>query len=377
MKVCHFCTTTVDAPYFRNMASGLAGAGISVCCANLVRAPAPDWIGEVPGVSYLSLDADARLRYPGAVLRLARFLRRERIDVLQSHLFDAGVVAVLAARLARTRLLIVTRHHTDQVVLMGTPVHVYLDRWMARAADGVVAVSHAVRDHLVSKDSVDSTPIEVIQLGFDFERLNASEEDRLRVRDEFRLDDAFVIGCVAHLYEMKGQGNLVAALARLTEQIPNVRLFLVGGGDRSALEAKAKELAVEERVVFAGHRRDVPACLGAMDVVVHPSLSEAFSQVVVEAMAAGKPLVSTDVGGAREVIEDGANALLIPPSDVAAIVAAVVRLHGDETLRRRLGEAARESVTRRFTVERMVNHQIECYRRWLDAFDERASRPVS
>ncbi len=144
---------------------------------------------------------------------------------------------------------------------------------------------------------------------------------------------------------MKGQSHLIAALSELSERIPDAKLLLVGGGERGALEAQAQKLGVGERVVFAGHRNDVPACMRAMDVVVHPSLSEAFSQVVIEAMASGTPLVSTDVGGAREVIEDGETGLLTPPADVVAIVAAVLRVHDDEILGRRLSEAARESVT--------------------------------
>jgi glycosyltransferase involved in cell wall biosynthesis len=103
----------------------------------------------------------------------------------------------------------------------------------------------------------------------------------------------------------------------------------------------------------------------AADVVVHPSLSEAFSQVLIEAMAVGTPLVSTDVGGAREAIADGETGLLVPPADVGAIVRAVSRLYRDPGLGRRLAAAAGESVRRRFTVEHMVRRQVECYRRML------------
>jgi glycosyltransferase involved in cell wall biosynthesis len=348
------------------MATGLVGAGWTVYCANLRAGPEPHWLQSLSGASHLSLDADALRHYPAAIVRLARFLRRERIDVLQSHLFDGGVVGVLAARLARTPLVIVTRHHTDQVLLVGTKLHVQLDRWMARAADGVVAVSNAVRDHLVSKDGVDATPIEVIYLGFDFDRLQEEAAEGERVRCELALSDGFVIGCVAQLYETKGQSYLITALAELIDRIPDAKLLIVGGTDRTRLEAQARKLGVFDRVVFAGHRRDVPACLRAMNVVVHPSLSEAFSQVVIEAMASGTPLVSTDVGGAREVIEDGETGLLVPPADVAAIVTAVLRLHGDGRLRMRLSQAGRLSVTSRFTVDRMVERQLDCYRRWLD-----------
>lgn len=365
LRVCHFCTTAVDAPYFRNMASGLLGAGHTPYLVNLNRAPEPEWLRTLPGANYLCLDANSRRRYPGATLRLARFLKRERIDVLQTHLFEAGMVGVLAARLARTPLLVVTRHHTDQVALIGTSIHVKLDRWMARRADGVVAVSNAVRNYLVSQDGIAQTPIEVIYLGFDFDQLQASAADGRRVRRELGLGDSFVIGCVAQLYETKGQSYLVAALAELMTQIPTLKLLLVGGGSGEVLVQQARRLGVNDKVVFAGHRKDVPACMRAMDVIVHPSLSEAFSQVVIEAMASGTPLVSTDVGGAREVIVDGETALLVPSADSTAIVEAVRRLHVDEGLRRRLGASARESVTRQFTVERMVQGQVDCYRRWL------------
>jgi glycosyltransferase involved in cell wall biosynthesis len=247
---------------------------------------------------------------------------------------------------------------------VGSSIHVKLDRWMAGEADGIVAVSNAVRDYLVSKDGVD-TPIEVIPLGFDFDSLRASEADGRNVRRELGLGNGFVIGCVAHLYKTKGQSYLVAALAELATEIPDGKLLLVGGGERDGLERQARQLGVADRVVFAGQRDDVPACLRAMDVVVHPSLSEAFSQVVIEAMASGTPLVSTDVGAAREVIVDGETALLVPPANAAAIVDAVRRLHADGALRRRLGASAPESVTTRFTVERMVRLQLDCYRRWL------------
>ncbi len=377
LRVCHFCTTTVDAPYFRNMASGLSRAGLEVYCANLNRAPEPEWLKALPGASYVSLDANSRRSYPGAILRLARFLRRERVDVLQTHLFDAGLVGAIAARFARTPLLIMTRHHTDQVARVGSSIHVMLDRWMAGEADGVVAVSNAVRDYLVSKDGVVDTPIEVIPIGFDFDSLQANEADGRGVRQELGLGDAFVIGCVAQLYKTKGQSYLLSALAALATEIPGVKLLLVGGGERDPLEQQARQLGVADRLVFAGHRNDVPACMRAMDVVVHPSLSEAFSQVVIEAMASGTPLVSTDVGAAREVIVDGETALLTPAADVGAIVDAVRRLHADDGLRRRLAASAWDSVTTRFTVERMVRRQLDCYRRWLGVERSPDSSPSS
>src|SRR5207248_2877833 len=119
--------------------------------------------------------------------------------------------------------------------------------------------------------------------------------------------------------------------------------------------------------VIAGHQEDVANYLGVMDVLVHPSLTEAFCQVLIEAMAAGRPVVATDVGGAREVVEDGETGILIAPRDPAAIVASVANLHSSPTLRAQLGEAGRRSVRARFPVDKMVRAQIAMY----DAVAER------
>jgi glycosyltransferase involved in cell wall biosynthesis len=367
LRVCHFSSSAIGAPYFRNITTGLTAAGFFVLCASLRDEPPPEWLAVCGSARYAELGAVAGWHYPVAVGRLARLLVRERIDILQTHLFDAGVLGVVAGRLARVPLVIVTRHHSDQTALVGSRFHVALDRWMARSADGVVAVSHAVRDYMITQDRITNTPIEVIHLGFDFGALQASVADGQRVRREFGLSQDFTIGCIAHFFETKGHAYLISALRGLASAIPDVRLLLVGGGNRSRVEDLGREHGVAERVVFAGHRSDVPACLKAVDVVVHPSLSEAFSQVVIEAMAVGAPLVATDVGGAREVITDGETGILIPPADVPAIVEAVLRLHRAPDLRDRLAAAGKRSVMERFTVERMVGSQIDCYRRWLKA----------
>src|SRR5207245_2747987 len=131
--------------------------------------------------------------------------------------------------------------------------------------------------------------------------------------------------------------------------VPNLKVLLLGGGDRSAIEAIVREHDIGDHVIFAGYRRDVPACLRAMDVVVHPSLTEAFCQTVIEALAAGAPLVATNVAAAPEVVTDGVHGLLVPPADADALAAAVLRIYRDPPQGRRMAEAGKGSVTERFT----------------------------
>jgi glycosyltransferase involved in cell wall biosynthesis len=320
---------------------------------------------NLEGAQYFSLGAAGRLSYPQALVRLATRLRRERVDILQTHLFDAGIVGLIAARLARIPVVVLTRHHLDQVHLIGNRFHVFLDRWMARNADHVVVLSNAVRNFMISADGIDASKVEVIHQGFDFEKLSVSKQEGERVRAEFNFGSRFVIGTIAQLFETKGQKYLLKALSEVSERMPDAHLFFVGGGDPKPLELLAGELGLNGRVTFAGYRKDVPACISAMDLIVHPSLSEAFCQVLIETMAAGRPIISTDVGGAREVIDHDKTGLLVPPSDAPAIARALLDLYQAPEKRAALAKAGQTSVYQRFPVSLMVEHQVNCYKRWF------------
>ena len=333
-------------------------------CGSLSDTPPPSWLPEEQG-RYFCFNADSRVRYPGAIARLAGLLRRERIDILQTHLFDAGVVGVLAARLARRPLAVVTRHHMDDVLLGGTRFHVAIDRWMAKKAARVVVPSRAVRNHMTSRERLNGERIEVIHYGFDFQALSATDDDRRRVRAEFGLGSEFVIGCIARFFRNKGHAYLISAMEGIVEAVPQARLLLLGGGDKAEVERMVRERKLEKHVIFAGHRKDVPACIRAMDVVVHPSLSEAFCQVIIETMGVGTALVATDVGGASEAVTSRETGMLVPPAAPAAISEAVLELYQDPGLRGKIAAAGQKNVRERFTVERMVGKQIECYERLL------------
>jgi glycosyltransferase involved in cell wall biosynthesis len=366
LHVAHICATTLDSHYFANLGRGMRHAGLRVSGVSLIEPAAPGWLRAFDG-EYLCLGARRKLAYPLAVVRLARWLRRNRVDIAQTHLLDGALVGVTAARLARVPFVVLTRHHTSEIEMVGTWLHALADRLMTARADRVVVLSHAVKTHMVEREGAPPAKIDVVYQGFDFERLGATDDDRRRVRAELGLDGAFVIGCVARFFRTKGHRYLLAAASRLAPQIPNLKVLLLGGGDRSAIERMVADERLGDRVVFAGYRHDVPACLRAMDVVVHPSLTEAFCQTVVEALAAGAPLVATDVAAASEVVTDGVTGLLVPPADADAIASAVLRIHRDPAAARRMADEGRRSVSERFTIDRMVAGQLETYRRQLPA----------
>lgn len=360
LNVCHLYPFDFDTPYFESLFTGVAASGVRLLLASLASTKPPPW-SKTLGGRFVSLDAPRRSRYPRAIRRLARLLEDEPIDVLQTHLFDAGVLGLLAARRVPTVRTVVTRHHLDDVSLGGTRLHVALDRWMARTADCVVVSSEAVKRHMTSHERLHPDNIQPIHYGFDFDRLRASPSDRNRIRREWGVDDAFVIGCVGRLFKNKGHEFLFDAVARLLPAHPDLRLVLLGSGDAKGIEASVRRHGIGRAVLLGGYRRDVAACMKAFDLLVHPSLSESFGQVLVEALAVGTTVVATAVGGVPEIVEDGRTGLLVPPRDPGAIAAAVAQLRTDPRLRLRLAREGQRFVRQTFTVERMVARQIACY----------------
>lgn len=365
MHVCHFCDSSLAGDYFRNITVGLTNRGVRVSLVELGPGSPAQWLGDVPGVSYMSLDAGSKLSYPSAVAKLALYLRDENVDVLHTHLFYAGLLGVLAGRRAPGTIVAVMRHHTSVVRLLGSWLHVAADKWTAERANHLMTVSQAAREYMQQVDGI-KREIDVVHLGFDFERLAPNAESRVKVRREFGFaEDEFVIGYVGNLATGKGHRQLIDAFASIVGEIPKARLFLAGRGVTLDIGATATNLT-KDKIIFAGWRDDIPACLNAMDLFVQPSLSEAFSQVLIEAMGVGLPVIATDVGGAGEVIEGRVNGILIEPDDPEAIHREVVEFFKNPEYRYEMARKGMRSVHARFTAEQMIERQMSLYEKWIE-----------
>lgn len=300
-----------------------------------------------------------------AVRRLSRFLKDEDVDILHTHLFFSGLIGVLAKRLQRKTIVALMRHHTSVVRMLGSRFHIAADKWMAEQADHVMTVSQAARCYMIDVDGINRKDIEVVYLGFDFKKMSPNAEDRARIRREFGFTaDDLVIGYVGNFAKGKGHIQLIEAFAKIVNDVSQAKLFFVGREMLNEVKDAASRFP-DGKIVFAGWRDDVSACLNAMDIFVQPSLSEAFSQVLVEAMGIGLPVIATDVGGAAEVIEEGVNGLLVAPKDPSAIRDKVVELWRNVELRKRIGAVARKSVCERFAIEQLIDRHLELYERWM------------
>lgn len=369
VRVCQVVSYSADSEYTRNLGRGIAKKGADqlwVTLFEMGKVP-PDWTLHTRGVNYLCLNAKYRRDFPTATLKLAWELRRRNIDIVQTHLYEASLVGLLAGLVARVPIKVLTRHHLDQAILIGKPLPIFADRIAAKMADHVVTLGSTVKEHLVTNENVPPEKIEVVYQGFDFDRFSATNEDRRRIRKEFGFaEDEIVIGTFGNFFPTKGHRFLLSAAKQLEARFPQIRLFFVGdGGGKEEVIRLANELGLREQTAFAGFRRDVPSCMKACDVVVHPSLSEAFCQVLIETMSVGIPLIATDVGGASEVIDDGVTGILIPPADPDAIVNSLTDILTGRTKAETMAFAGQTSVRERFTIEKMVQRQYELYCNWL------------
>ena len=310
----------------------------------------------------LGLHINFRANTVRSVVRAARLLvravMRGRWDIVHTHLFRTALVVTPLARLAGARVF-------------GTSHRIYhprvqppLERALSFLQEAIVVDSAAVRDILRAHTHIPAGKYAVIHNGIDVGEFS-DVPDKAAARHELGLDERdFVVGEIAHLRPHKGQRHLVAAVARLAERHPQLRLVLVGGGpDRDAIEDLACTLGVAERVRLTGARLDLPLVLAAIDVLALPSTFEGFGIVQAEAMYLGLPVVATAHGGSTEVVDDGITGFLVPYGDEDQLAERIDRLAGDPELRARMGAAGRRRVLERFTAGAMARGYAELYDR--------------
>jgi glycosyltransferase involved in cell wall biosynthesis len=363
--VCHVVDLTVGNPWLNGVATHHDRSRFRHIVVTLGgRSVLHDGV-EGRGVCAFALDARGRKGYPRAVARLAALVRRESVDIVQTHLFEPSLVGLLAGRIGRTRAVLVTRHHADFTTIFNKPVHRWLDRQQALRADLVLAASEAVRRSMIDLEGVPADHITVHRYGYEFDELRPrlTSEERQQLRQELGADATGpLIAVIARLSIEKGHRYLLEALPPLTERWPGLRVALCGTGPlRAELEAAVQSSDLGGCVTFLGWRDDAHRVMEAADVVVHPTLHEAFCSVIIEAMALERPLVATNVAAAPEQVDDGATGILVPPRDPVAITRAIESVLVDPEWAAAMGVEARRRVIDRFDFPRMMRLYEQTY----------------
>jgi glycosyltransferase involved in cell wall biosynthesis len=303
-----------------------------------------------------------RLRI-GTVRTLAERIRAHRAALVHTHTYGPNTTATVAALLAGRPPVIASLHNLSTIRGWRRRLQ---DRTLNRLRSAVVCVSEGVRRNYLAEVGAPPEKVAVLYNGIDLEAMQAEPVDRAGVREELGMPpDALVAVCVARLAPQKEHPLLIEAFARAAARNDRARLLLVGDGPtREAVAEKCRAPEVGGRVVMAGERSDVFRILRAADLAVLASTREGFSNVVLECLAAGLPLVATDVGGNREAMDGEAAGLLVPARDVEALAAALERMLAGEALRREKAEGALRRA-RRFDLERTVDETEAIYDRLL------------
>jgi glycosyltransferase involved in cell wall biosynthesis len=282
---------------------------------------------------------------------LVRRIRRGRFDLVHTHASKAGILGRLAARLAGVPRIVHTPHghvFTGYAGRRTTDLFVRLERWAATVTDRIVTLTdQEARDHLARGIGRPGQFVS-IPSGIDAGTFEKPATGPAAVRVALGLPpSARLVGTVGRLTPIKGQRFLVDAFAGLAPRLPDLYLVLIGDGELAEpLRARARAAGVGDRVRFLGWRDDLPDLLHALDVFVLPSLNEGMGRALVEAMAAGRPIVASRAGGIPEVLADGQAGLLVEPANAGALAEALARVLGDPALAARLAEAARPRAER-------------------------------
>ncbi|MBN2200416.1 glycosyltransferase [bacterium] len=296
---------------------------------------------------------------PILILRLIRLIRKHRIDVIMTTLFYADVLGPIAGRIAGVRGIFSWETISAPEWLISRRLWPY--RFVIRLADGVVSVSRATAEWLHAKRGVPINKIRVIPYSVDLNRFATGEGESVRRRLGIRPRDV-VVGMVGRLHPQKGQTYLIQAAPRIIHREPRVRFVLIGDGEsRQELEAQVRNAGLEKRFLFLGFRQDVHKILHAIDIFTLPSLYEGLPNVILEAMAAGKPVVATSVDGTKELIEHGKTGLLIPPGNPDRLAEAIIKLIQKREWAARMGREARKNIGKNYSIENQIRAFEELY----------------
>ncbi len=347
--------------HLADLACALVARGHEVYAALPPRSPLRDELDCLPAANVLTLRLRNSLDLTSA-MELARRVREHKIEIVHAHVARDYPLAALAVWRSRQTKLIITRH----VLFRLNRVHALTFRHVRR----VIAVSQAVERALIAQKIFPARKLTVIPNGIDFHRFDTSLQgfDREAFRRRMNIPrGSSLVGTVGEIKRQKGHEEYLRAAAIIAREHKDTHFIIAGadttstGAHRAALDQLVNELGLTKRVHFTGWIDEVAPLMAALDVYVSASHTESFGLAIVEAMAAGLPVVATATEGAREIIEHEETGVIVPPGNPEALASAVLHLLRDKDQRARLGTLARAQARARFSLDRMVDETEQVY----------------
>lgn len=301
-----------------------------------------------------------------ALFKLYRLIRKEKPDIVHTHTAKAGTLGRAAACLARVPIIVHTFHgHVFHSYFspLKTKIFILIEKALAGVSRKIITVSQKQREEILGYGIGDPNKVVSIPLGLELDRFLDLKSIKGSLRKELGLfGQEALIGIIARLVPVKDHSCFLSAAEIITRKHPEARFLVVGDGElRGRLESQTKELGLEDQVIFLGFRPDLDRIYADLDIVVLSSLNEGLPVAVIEAMAAGLPVVSTRVGGVVDLIEDGVTGRLVPPEDPEALALGILELLTDPERRNKIGRIGREKVYPSLSAERLVKDMENLY----------------
>jgi glycosyltransferase involved in cell wall biosynthesis len=319
-------------------------------------------VRKIPDVELLSVNRNGKYDFQ-ALTRMVSLLRKYKVDIIQPFLTPATFFGLLPALVQRTQVKIATERSAAWDTQNGRGLYQKTEDFLSRFADWVVPNSQAGRNYLISR-GINHARIKVIYNGINLERLIPDVAKAARIRDQMGLpENGQVVGMTACLRPDKDYATFLLGAKIIHRAMPRVRFAILGDGPlKPDIENMVKDLGMEHIVTMFGRQMDVASYVSCFDVACLCSThTEGCSNVTLEAMALGKPVVVTDVGGNREVVEHGKTGFLVPARNPEAFADSVLTCLCQPDWARDIGQCARKMVNTRFSLTRMVNEYEQLY----------------
>jgi len=371
MKVLHVATTNARGGAENHLADLVAGQlarGLEVQCAFLKGDGYWTQTFQAQGCKVHNLGMRA-YGDPRPVATLKRILSGFSPDLVHAHLPPAELYMRFAL-MGRTEPLVISKHN-DQTFYRGH-VDIFVERWCAARATAVICISQAVQRFFAARWSGElGRRLTVVRYGLDpAPYVHVDDKARAELRHEWGVSpEALLFGTVARLVPQKSLHTLVTAFSLLRSRRPDVeaKLVMVGRGPlETSLRSLAEQLGVSNEIIWAGFRTDIPVVMNAMDVFVLSSIFEGFGLVLLEAMAASRPVVATRVSAIPEVVGDGEAGVLVPPETPADMASAMLDMLDPEH-RRVLGSRGLQRLHEHFKLDDMIDATVQIYERCIRA----------
>lgn len=284
-----------------------------------------------------------------SLLKIFFYLRGKRVDILHTHLYHSNIIGYFLKKWKKIPIFLYTSHGLP--IKKNSPLSLCNNLIMRRANQQIIAVSFDVKRKLINYGKVKPEKITVIHNGTDVGEFLPSEGGK-----------GILVGTIATLRPVKGHRYLLYAAALVLKKVPDVKFLIIGQGPlRNSLEELAGKLNIAKNVIFMGYQKDITEILARLTLFVLPSIREPLGICLLEAMAAGLPVVATNVGGIPEVVKEKETGLLVPPKDPEALAQVILTLLEDKEKAKNMGIAGRKRVEQKFTIGTMIRKTEQVY----------------